>query len=98
MHNQSIRQIEKACLNTGFFSIKGHGIQSEINSTLLVCKKFFSLPLSKKLSLAPKKWNKKNLNIYRGYFPSTVNGKEGLDLGDPKLNSSMKKIVSKHLV
>ena len=27
----------------------------------------------------------KNKNIYRGYFPNSVNGKEGLDLGDLKI-------------
>ena len=90
-----IKKIEKACLNTGFFSITGHGLQHEINSILTVCKKFFNLPFNKKFSLAPKKWNKKNLNIYRGYFPSSVNGKEGLDIGDPKLDISMKKIIFK---
>ena len=26
-----------------------------------------------------------NNNIYRGYFPNNVNGKEGLDIGDPKV-------------
>ena len=37
------------------------------------------------MKLAPKKWNKKNKNIYRGYFPNDVNGKEGLDIGDLKV-------------
>ena len=32
---------------------------------------------------------------YRGYFPSFVNGKEGLDIGDPILDKSMTKILSK---
>ena len=40
-----------------------------------------------KRKLSPKKWNKKNKNIYRGYFPNNVNGKEGLDLGDLKVSS-----------
>ena len=91
-----IRQIEKACLDIGFFEIEGHGIKPKlINSTLVVCKKFFNLPFSKKLKLASKKWNKKNSNIYRGYFPSSVNGKEGLDIGDPFLDKSMTEIMSK---
>ena len=51
--------------------------------------------LNKKLKLATKKWNKKNSNIYRGYFPSHVNGKEGLDIGDPKLDKSMVNIILK---
>ena len=27
----------------------------------------------------------KNKNLYRGYFPNDVNGKEGLDIGDLKV-------------
>ena len=38
-----------------------------------------------KENLSPKKWNNKNKNIYRGYFPNDVNGKEGLDIGDLKV-------------
>ena len=58
-----VKQIEKACLDTGFFEIEGHGIAPKtINSTLLICKKFFDLPINKKLKLATKKWNKKNSN------------------------------------
>ena len=37
------------------------------------------------MKLAPKKWNQLNKNVYRGYFPNDVNGKEGLDIGDPKV-------------
>ena len=91
-----IKQIEKACLDVGFFEIQGHGIETQaINSVLRICKKFFGLPLEKKLRLATKKWNKNNSNIYRGYFPSSVNGKEGLDIGDPNLDTSMTKIISR---
>ena len=46
----------------------------------------FSTPLLRnKMKLAPKKWNQLNKNVYRGYFPNDVNGKEGLDIGDPKV-------------
>ena len=38
---KTVKKIEKACLEIGFFSIKGHGLQQEINSTLFVCKKIF---------------------------------------------------------
>ena len=38
-----------------------------------------------KEKLSPKKWNAKNKNVYRGYFPNDVNGKEGLDIGDLKV-------------
>lgn len=93
--NKIIKKIETACLGSGFFEIEGHGLKSEVNSILKVCQNFFNLPLNKKLKLATKKWNKKNSNIYRGYFPSHVNGKEGLDIGDPKLDKSMVNIILK---
>ena len=85
--NKVIKQIKKACLEVGFFTIVGHGISTKlINSTLITSKKFFNLPMYKKLKVASQRWNKKNSNIYRGYFPSFVNGKEGLDIGDPNLD------------
>jgi len=84
-----IKQIEDACLNWGFFTIVGHGVSSYlIDSALDMSGKFFNLPINKKLKIASKKWNKKNSNIYRGYFPSFVNGKEGLDIGDPTLKKT----------
>ena len=80
---KTIKEIEKACVNVGFFQITGHGINlKEIKKTCEVGNKFFNLPDSKKRKLSPKKWNKKNKNLYRGYFPNDVNGKEGLDIGD----------------
>ena len=83
---KTIKKIEKACVNVGFFQITGHGINlKEINKTCKVGNKFFNLPDNNKNKLAPKKWNKKNNNIYRGYFPNDVNGKEGLDIGDLKV-------------
>ena len=83
---KTIKEIEKACVKVGFFQITGHGINlKEIKKTCEVGNKFFNLPDSKKRELSPKKWNKKNKNIYRGYFPNDVNGKEGLDIGDLKV-------------
>ena len=83
---KTIKEIEKACNNVGFFQIIGHGINlKEIKKTCEVGNKFFNLPDSKKRKLSPKKWNKKNKNLYRGYFPNDVNGKEGLDIGDLKV-------------
>ena len=38
-------------------------------------------------------WNKKNKNVYRGYFPNDVNGKEGLDLGDLKVTKKYSKKI-----
>ena len=85
----TIRKIEKACVDVGFFQITGHGL--DLNQIKKICdigNKFFNSPKSKKNKLSPKKWNKKNTNIYRGYFPNNVNGKEGLDIGDLRVNKS----------
>ena len=84
--NHTIKEIEKACVNVGFFQITGHGISlKEIKKTCNVGNKFFNSSKINKQKLSPKKWNKKNKNLYRGYFPNDVNGKEGLDIGDLKV-------------
>ena len=83
---KTIKEIEKACVNVGFFQVTGHGLNlKEIQKICKVGNQFFNLPDSKKRKLSPKKWNKKNKNLYRGYFPNDVNGKEGLDIGDLKV-------------
>jgi len=82
----AINKIKKACINIGFFQITGHGIsQKDIKNICKIGNKFFNSSEKNKKKLAPKKWNKKNKNTYRGYFPNSVNGKEGLDLGDLKI-------------
>ena len=87
--NQSIKtinKIKKACINIGFFQVTGHGISKEnIKNICNVGNKFFNSSKNNKTKLAPKKWNNKNKNIYRGYFPNDVNGKEGLDIGNLKV-------------
>ena len=84
----TIKKIEKACVEVGFFQVTGHGLSiKKINNICKVGNKFFNSSEKNKMKLAPKKWNDKNKNIYRGYFPNSVNGKEGLDLGDFKLTS-----------
>ena len=83
---KTIKEIEKASVKVGFFQITGHGLNlKDIKKVCDVGNKFFNLPDSKKRKLSPKKWNKKNKNLYRGYFPHDVNGKEGLDIGDLKV-------------
>ena len=83
---RTIKEIEKACTNIGFFQVTGHGLNlKEIKKICDVGNKFFNLPNTKKRKLSSKKWNKKNKNLYRGYFPNDVNGKEGLDIGDLKV-------------
>ena len=84
-----INKINKACVEVGFFQIIGHGIKlSNINKICTIGEKFFETSFQNKLKLAPKKWNKKNKNFYRGYFPNDVNGKEGLDLGDLRVTKN----------
>ena len=84
-----INKINKACVEVGFFQIVGHGIKlSNINKICTIGEKFFETSFKNKLKLAPRKWNKKNKNFYRGYFPNDVNGKEGLDLGDLRVTKN----------
>ena len=82
----TIKKIEKACIDVGFFQVTGHGIDiKEINNICEIGNKFFNSSEKNKKKLTPKKWNKQNKNTYRGYFPNSINGKEGLDLGDLKI-------------
>jgi isopenicillin N synthase-like dioxygenase len=82
----TIKKIEKACMEVGFFQIIGHGVnKKEINNIAKVANNFFNSPIKNKMKLASNKWNKLNKNIYRGYFPSNINGKEGLDIGNLKI-------------
>ena len=84
--NNTIKKIEKACVEVGFFQITNHGINKKnINDIVKVGKYFFNSSIKNKLKLAPKKWNNLNKNTYRGYFSADVNGKEGLDIGDLKV-------------
>ena len=84
---KAINKIKKACIDTGFFQITGHGIsKNNIKNICKVGNKFFNSSKKNKIKLSPKKWNPKNKNIYRGYFPNEVNGKEGLDIGDLKVS------------
>ena len=85
---KTIQSIKKACVEVGFFQVIGHGLKNEeIKNICAVGNKFFNMEYKYKRKLSPKKWNKQNKNIYRGYFPNDVNGKEGLDLGDLKVSS-----------
>ena len=95
----AINKIKKACINIGFFQITGHGIsQKKIKNLCNVGNKFFSSPSEIKKKLSPKKWNSKNRNTYRGYFPNDVNGKEGLDIGDLKVTQEYaRKLKNKYI-
>ena len=93
---QIAKSIKEASKDIGFFTVTNHGIPiSKIENLLKTCKKFFYLPEEDKLKIAPKKWNPNTNTVYRGYFPSSVNGKEGLDIGDPLLKQDMADLLKK---
>ena len=37
--NKIIKQIKKACLNTGFFTVVGHGVPVHLINSILICAK-----------------------------------------------------------
>jgi len=89
---KTINKIKEACINIGFFQVTGHGInQKNIRDICKVGNKFFNSSEKNKTKISPKKWNPKNKNVYRGYFPNDVNGKEGLDIGDLKVTQKYAK-------
>ncbi|MBW2240806.1 MAG: isopenicillin N synthase family oxygenase [Deltaproteobacteria bacterium] len=78
-----------ACAEVGFMTITGHAVPRElIDSVASAAERFFALPDPSKLSVAPRRWNPDSANVYRGYFPSSVEGKEGLDVGEPNLEDA----------
>ena len=57
---QTIKKIEKACVEVGFFQVINHGIsKKQIQSISNVGNIFFKSSEQNKIKLAPKKWNKK---------------------------------------
>ena len=58
----TLKEIKKACEDVVFFTVINHGIpNTSIEKIHSNCKKFFSLPLKKKLTFSPNKWNKKRI-------------------------------------
>ena len=52
----TIKKIEKACVDVGFFQITGHGLDlNQIKKTCEIGNKFFNLSESKKNKLSTKK-------------------------------------------
>ena len=95
----TINSIKKACIDIGFFQVTGHGIsQKNIEKICNVGNKFFNSSKKNKRKLSPKKWNPKNKNVYRGYFPNDVNGKEGLDIGDLKVSEKYANSIKKKYI
>tara|TARA_B000000557_G_C20806395_1_gene457924 strand:+ start:903 stop:1877 length:975 start_codon:yes stop_codon:yes gene_type:complete len=98
-NNKIIKKIENACIDVGFFQITGHGISlKKIRNLCKVGETFFKTNKKNKSKLSPKKWNKNNKNVYRGYFPSDVNGKEGLDIGDLKVTKSFSNKINNQYI
>jgi isopenicillin N synthase-like dioxygenase len=82
------QQIDDVCRKSGFFQISNHGIDSDLLKKLTSESFSFFRKLSteQKMKLARRRFNPKNDNKYRGYFPATANGKEGFDVGNPDEN------------
>jgi len=96
---QTINKIKKACINIGFFQVTGHGVsQKNIKNICRVGSQFFNSSHKNKKKLSPKKWNSKNKNIYRGYFPNDVIGKEGLDIGDLKVTKKYDNLTNNQYI
>ena len=57
---KTIKEIEKACVNIGFFQVTGHGLNlKEIKNICDVGNKFFNLPEMKKKKTIAKKVEQK---------------------------------------
>ncbi|KAF7422305.1 hypothetical protein PC9H_010461 [Pleurotus ostreatus] len=71
-------EIRKACMEVGFFYVKGHGIsQSIIDNAVSELHNFFSLPLESKMKLE----NKKSPN-FKGYSPLLSGNNDPNNRGD----------------
>lgn len=78
--------LRQACAEVGFVAVTGHGAQGAVADAVAAARRFFALPRARKLEAAPRRWNPQSPNVYRGWFPSSVEGKEGLDVGEPTLS------------
>lgn len=91
-----LEQIGSACRETGFMTVTGHCVpQPVIEQALAAAHEFFGLSPEAKLRVAARPWGERSPNVYRGYFPSHANGKEGLDIGDPSLDASMTELLAR---
>ena len=81
---------------TGFAVLEGHGLEAAlIERVERTARAFFGLARTERLEAAPRRWNPTATNRYRGYFPSEVDGKDGLDLGDPSLGASDRSLLAR---
>jgi isopenicillin N synthase-like dioxygenase len=76
------REIERACRDTGFFYIAGHGVDAEVVARLdRASRTFFALPLEEKMKIAMARGGR----AWRGFFP--VGGE--LTSGKPDLKEGV---------
>jgi isopenicillin N synthase-like dioxygenase len=76
------KQINKACLQHGFFCIAGHGVSESLQHSLeILSHHFFQLPKNEKMEIAMYKAGR----AWRGYFP--LNGE--LTSGKPDLKEGI---------
>lgn len=76
------RQINRACLDHGFFYIAGHGVSETLQEALLILsQQFFEQPEEEKMEIAMTKAG----SAWRGYFP--LNGE--LTSGKPDLKEGI---------
>ena len=81
--------LRRAFEEIGFVVVVGHGVDPGLLRDIVeAAHAFFALPDDEKRTSSPRRWNPSATNRYRGYFPSDVHGKEGLDLGDPRLDDA----------
>ncbi|MEQ9499106.1 MAG: 2OG-Fe(II) oxygenase family protein [Deltaproteobacteria bacterium] len=79
-----------AASRAGFVTVVNHGVPPEVvNAACTAADEFFALPAEAKHAVTTRRFDPTATHAYRGYFPSSVNGKEGFDLGEPELPSSM---------
>jgi isopenicillin N synthase-like dioxygenase len=81
------RAIRRACETVGFVQVIDHGVNERLfDAMIFEARRFFAQSPDEKRRYTVHKWNPLNKNTYRGYFPSSVNGKEGLDMSSPYLD------------
>ena len=79
-------EIRRAVCDTGFLTVHGHGVGASCREGgFEAARAFFGLPEAARRRVSPRPWNPASPNRYRGYFPASVDGKEGFDVGDPLL-------------
>ena len=91
-----LESLHTACAEIGFVTVTGHGVAAEVIEETAACARtFFALAQEAKIDVAPRAWNRSSPNVYRGYFPSHVNGKEGFDIGEPELDATMTELLAR---